>query len=309
MCILKSIEKWEICLRCSRDCHPRVSIIWLTLEVLWYRFITKRAARLWIDSSVSVFFCVDGSHTQEVYSSTGQTNALYALSLMVLELIFRFLLRKPMQCLIRFWVDTVTVYVVVPCHVLVDSDTKVLGSIDNVQFMAMYVGGMMAAMDVYTWWWRAWCTLLGGTSYPSSLPSLQLQGIASLVASGLNIINLLHSLRVVDVLSTLLIHSNASVVLLFLMAHLLIVSFLHVGIWSVLQVSSSLSFSGASAVSHQAEAWRNITLVSLVHCMHSTIMHVTVRCIRSGFSPVRNCTSAHFQNICRLSSLRKCTVP
>ena len=101
VCILKSMERREICLRWSRDCHPRVSIIWLTLElrccVVPIHHKASSSSLNWFQL-VNIFLCWRVPYTRGVFKHRSD-NALYALSLMVLELIFRFLLRKPIVLL------------------------------------------------------------------------------------------------------------------------------------------------------------------------------------------------------------------
>ena len=65
----------EVFLRCSKASHPSESSIRCTLKVLWYRFSTNRAARLWTASNLSMLFWVYGSRTDEAYSSMGLTKA------------------------------------------------------------------------------------------------------------------------------------------------------------------------------------------------------------------------------------------
>ena len=100
--ILYITPRREVFLRCSKDSHPSESSMRFTLEVLWYRFSTNRAARLWTASNLLMLFWVYGSHTDEAYSSMGVTKALYALSFMALELIFRLRRRKPSFLLALF---------------------------------------------------------------------------------------------------------------------------------------------------------------------------------------------------------------
>ena len=78
--ILYITPRREIFLRGFKDGHPSESSMRFTLEVLWYRFSTNRAAHLWTASNLSMLFWVYGSHTDEAYSSMGLTKALYALS-------------------------------------------------------------------------------------------------------------------------------------------------------------------------------------------------------------------------------------
>ena len=100
--ILCITPRREMFLRCSKDGHPSESSMRFTLEVLWYRFSTNRAARLWSASNLSMLFWVYGSHADEAYSSMSLTKALYALSFMALELIFRLRRRKPSVLLALF---------------------------------------------------------------------------------------------------------------------------------------------------------------------------------------------------------------
>ena len=105
-------------LRCSKDGHPSESSMRFTLEVLWYRFSTNRAARLWTASNLSVLFWVYGSHAD----SMGLAKALYAVSFMALELI--------LDCTAENQASSRRVYhvvgVVVPVHILLVDTLDVL---------------------------------------------------------------------------------------------------------------------------------------------------------------------------------------
>ena len=56
--ILYITPRREVFLRCSKDGHPSESNMRFTLEVLWCRFSTNRAARLWTASNLSMLFWV-----------------------------------------------------------------------------------------------------------------------------------------------------------------------------------------------------------------------------------------------------------
>ena len=83
-------------LSCS-ICQSRASSFSSTLEV-WFRLRVKRAALCWIFSiqySGDALPDGDGSHTLEAYLRMGLTIDFYALSLIFLDTICRFRLRKP----------------------------------------------------------------------------------------------------------------------------------------------------------------------------------------------------------------------
>ena len=62
--ILYITPRREIFLRCSKDVHPSESSM---TQMLWYRFSTNRAARLWTASNLSMLFWVYGSHTDSIF--------------------------------------------------------------------------------------------------------------------------------------------------------------------------------------------------------------------------------------------------
>ena len=79
-------------------------------------------------------FWVYGSHTDEAYSSMGLTKALYALSFMALELIITEIApqktKRPVSLVCH-------VYVVIPVHILLYGDAKVLGARNGVKGVAV----------------------------------------------------------------------------------------------------------------------------------------------------------------------------
>ena len=120
----------EVYLRCSKASHPSESSMRCTLKVLWHRFSTNRAARLWTASSLSALFWAYGSHTDEAYSSTGLAKALYALSFMALELIFRLRHRKPSVLLALFttllWLSqSIFCCMVMPEYLTLETESRV----------------------------------------------------------------------------------------------------------------------------------------------------------------------------------------
>ena len=129
--ILYITPRCEIFLRCSKDGHQSESSMRFTLEVLWYRFSTNRAACLWTSSNLSVLFWVYGSHTDEAYLSMGLTKALYALSFMSLELIFRLRCRKPSVLLALFamllmWLSqSISCCMVMPRYLALEIESRV----------------------------------------------------------------------------------------------------------------------------------------------------------------------------------------
>ena len=119
--ILYITPRREVFLRCSKDVHPSESSMRFTLEVLWYRFSTNRAARLWAASNLSMPFWVYGSHTDEAYSSMGLTKAL---SFMALELIFRLRRRKP-SVLLALFATSISCCVVMPRYLALETESRV----------------------------------------------------------------------------------------------------------------------------------------------------------------------------------------
>ena len=93
--ILNSIVSLLCLRRCSSVGQPRVFSICSTLELLWWRFRQKRAARLWIISTFLVLLAVYGSQTVDAYSEIGLTIAVYARFLIFREPILRLPRRKP----------------------------------------------------------------------------------------------------------------------------------------------------------------------------------------------------------------------
>ena len=83
--------------------------------------------------NLSVFFWVYGSHTDEAYSSMGLTvtKALYALSFMALELIFRLCHRKPSVLLALFatllmWLSqSISCCMVMPWYLALETESRV----------------------------------------------------------------------------------------------------------------------------------------------------------------------------------------
>ena len=67
----------------------------LTLEVLQCLPVTYVAALLWIISNLSISSVKYGSQTEQAYSNEGLTKDLYAYSFTEVELMFKFLFRKP----------------------------------------------------------------------------------------------------------------------------------------------------------------------------------------------------------------------
>jgi len=76
--------------------HCRSASMSVTLDLLWYLFLTYRAARHWTMSRRCMSPFSWGSQTVLAYSTVGRTRALYAVSLVEVEEIFRFLHRKLM---------------------------------------------------------------------------------------------------------------------------------------------------------------------------------------------------------------------
>ena len=65
--ILYITPRREVFLRCSRHGHPSKSSMRCTLEVLWYRFSTNRAARLRMASKLSMLYCyILGRYTSKL---------------------------------------------------------------------------------------------------------------------------------------------------------------------------------------------------------------------------------------------------
>ena len=119
------------------------------LEVLWYRFSTNRAARLWTASNLSMLFWVYGSHTDEAYSSMGLTKALYALSFMALTGANLQIAPQKTKCpasLVCHVVD-----VVIPVHILLYGDAKVLGAGNGVTRVWPCNSYASSRVDSYSW--------------------------------------------------------------------------------------------------------------------------------------------------------------
>ena len=114
--------------------QARESMMELTQDVWWCLFVTHLAARCWTFSIVFMLFAERGSQTVAEYSRIGRTKALYAVSLVFLFPIFRFLLRKP-SVLFAFIADSV--YVESPIQVVLYVYAKVFCCADVLQVVSV----------------------------------------------------------------------------------------------------------------------------------------------------------------------------
>ena len=91
--------------RLCKDVHPRWLSRLVTLVVCLYWFRTKRADLRCTFSIFLICPSLYGSQTVHAYSSVGRTIALYAISLSLMLLTFRFLRRKPsvLLALVVMW--------------------------------------------------------------------------------------------------------------------------------------------------------------------------------------------------------------
>ena len=97
--ILYIMVKRDSFLLVSSDFHFRSSSRSVTLDLLWYRCLTNLAPLRWTISIVlrSTLSC--GSQTQLANSTVGLTIDVYAVSLVLVDAIFKFLLKDPMVLL------------------------------------------------------------------------------------------------------------------------------------------------------------------------------------------------------------------
>ena len=163
--ILYITPRREVFLRCSKDSHLSESSMRCTLEVVWYQFSMNQAAHLWTASNLSMLFWVYGSHTNETNWSMGLTKALYALSFMALELIFRLHCRKKIVLLALFatllmWLSqSISCCMVMPRYLALEAESKV-----------WHATHMSSRVDSYSWWLAGTNIWQGGITCSSSPP-------------------------------------------------------------------------------------------------------------------------------------------
>ena len=79
----------------SSDFHFRSSSRYVTLDLLWYRCLTHLAPLRWTISILLMSTLSCGSQTQLANSTVGLIIELYAVSLVLVDAIFKFLLNNP----------------------------------------------------------------------------------------------------------------------------------------------------------------------------------------------------------------------
>ena len=79
----------------SSDFHFRSSSRSVTLDLLWYRCLTHLAPLRWTISMLLMSTLSCGSQTQLANSTVGLTIDVYAVSLVLVDAIFKFLLNNP----------------------------------------------------------------------------------------------------------------------------------------------------------------------------------------------------------------------
>ena len=94
-CILNNMFNLFLSLLFSSVSHFKSANIWVTLLLLLKSPTQKRAAFLWIPSSLFTWPVLCGSQVHDAYSSKGLTNVEYAVVLTSLGQNQRFLLKNP----------------------------------------------------------------------------------------------------------------------------------------------------------------------------------------------------------------------
>ena len=103
--ILYIMVKRDSFLLVSSDFHFRSSSRSVTLDLLWYRFFTNLAPLRWTISILLMSTLSCGSQTQLANSTVGLTIDMYAVSLVLVDAIFKFRLKNPRVLIVRCGCD------------------------------------------------------------------------------------------------------------------------------------------------------------------------------------------------------------
>ena len=139
--ILFIMVKRDSFLLVSSDFHVRSSSRSVTLDLLWYRYLTNLAPLRWTISILLISTLSCGSQTQLANSTVGLTIYVYAVSLVLVYAIFKFLLKNPMALFALVVTEVITM--VAPVQSVVGYTSKILGIADMWKNMVIETVCMM----------------------------------------------------------------------------------------------------------------------------------------------------------------------